>query len=635
MSWLDGLTPEKEVLNQQQRLEFTSELPEPGAFHGAYDVIGPSLVRGGIEGFGAVEALAAQGSGNMAAMGLGVDVLMGGGMGASPIDDAEQEAIDRRVNIIGAETAQATIDLRPDPASTGLAGQIIGEAMAILPRTAIAAVAGGPIAGAVAAGAPAGFAGKYVGMAEGLDESTATLKGVIEGATVGVGAVLPAARFVKPVLGDLGIAIGANVGLGVGSRGATGALLENAGYTAQAAQYKAMDGNAIAVDAILGAAFFGIGRASMRAPSTKQVQAALAENNAQHFDVGTAPGLPATAKSAVAHQDALRSAVDQINRGEPVVLPDSIHSAEFLRAADEAAPIAPPRAEVLAAARTEIEPVIRAELEQQAAGIAPNVKDLKAELANLQRTAADLDATFTERAKAFQQQGQGRKKAETSARAEIAAERESLTQQQATINKTLESNRSGEQARADIAAIARGESPAGMDERIAARADEIAKGFEKKPLAAGVRQATDEGSFRTMAQVAREEIQRLLDDLDVRDPRPEAAPIDIAPVRADEAQAIAEPAPTAITESQPVAGTTTPASGKPGAVDPVNLVADEIMARTGDIQLPTGAIDAEGRAITVSAKQMLAEADADIARAEQDANGFAAAAACFLQRGVK
>lgn len=637
MSWLDGLVDESEAMSQIQRLDTTSDQLAPGFFTGALDVIGPGLVRGGIEGVGTVEALLTQGAGNLSAMNLTLGDVMGGGQGASPIDEEESAAIKQRVDVIGSSVAEATIDLRPNPASVGMAGQIIGEAAAILPRTIAGAVAAGPLGGAIAAGAPAGLSGKYVAMEEGVDEATATLKGLVDATTIGVGAVLPAAKFVGPALGDFAIAVGANVGLGVGGRGLTGKLLEDAGYTAQAAQYKAFDGTAIAVDAILGAAFFGIGRASMRRPTTEQVQAALTENNAQHFDTGTAPGAATTPAAAVAHQDALRAAVEQISRGEPVTLPESIHAAEFLRSADEFQPVAPARQEIMASARMDVEPTFRAELEQQAAGIVPNVKDLKAELSTLQRTIDGLDSTFRERAKAFQEQGQPRKKAEASARQEIAAEREQITRRQAAITESLDTNRSAEQARADLAALDRGEAPKALDERVAARADEVAKGFERKPLADSVSKA---GPEMSLIQVARQEIARIVDELERLEARPAPAKLDIgqpAARAASEAPA-AQQAATGTSE----AGATRapdqpgqPAAGDDMAGDPSIRVADEIMARVDDIQVPTGATDVDGNPVTVSARQLLAEADADIARAKQDANGFAAAAACFLQRGIK
>lgn len=639
MSWLDGLVDEGEALSQTQRLDTTTEQLAPGFFTGSLDVIGPGLLRGGLEAGAAVEAgFSSLWTGALEGVAglLLPEPKFGGKVDVTSAERSSQETL-------GEGVAEAVQELRPDPASVGMAGQIIGEAAAILPRTAVAAVMGGPIAGAVAAGAPAGYSSKQVGMAEGLDESTATLKGVIDAATVGVGAVIPAARFVKPVLGDLAIAVGANVALGAGGRGLTGELLEGGGYTVQASQYKAMDAAAMAVDGILGAAFFGIGRASMRRPTTQQVQAALTENNAQHFDVGTAPGVPTTPRAAVAHQEALRSAIDQISRGEPVTLPESIHNAEFLRAGDELLPIAPARQEVLASARMDVEPVIRAELEQQAAGIVPNVKDLKTELATLQRTVDNLDATFRDRAKAFQEQGQPRKKAEASARQEIAAEREQITQRQAAINDSLNINRGAEQARADLAAIERGELPKAFESRVSARADEITQGFQRKPLADGVVEA----NRQSISQIARQEISRILDDLDRLEARPEPKPLDIgrpvdATVQAKDATKPAksatqarENAPAAPKDAAARQAEQQPAGSADAANDPSVQVANEIMARVDDIQLPTGAIDADGKPVTVSARQLLAEADADIQRAQQDANGFAAAAACFLQRGVK
>ena len=63
-------------------------------------------------------------------------------------------------------------------------------------------------------------------------------------------------------------------------------------------------------------------------------------------------------------------------------------------------------------------------------------------------------------------------------------------------------------------------------------------------------------------------------------------------------------------------------------------VADEILSRVDDMRISTGAMDADGNPITVSARELLANADAEIVKAQQDAKGFAAAAACFLQRGL-
>jgi hypothetical protein len=638
MSWLDGAIEESEVLSQTQRLEFTSDLPEPGAFKGSLDVLGPNLLRGGIEAGSAIE------SGFSSLWQTGLDAAagaflpepkFGGTVSVTSMEEAAQETL-------GEGTAQVVQDLRPDPAEVGMVGQILGEAAAVLPRTAVAAAFGGPLAGMVGAGAPAGYSSKQVGMAEGLDESTATLKGVVDAATMGVGAVLPAAKFVKPLLGDAAIAVGANVGLGMAGRGLAAELLEGGGYHAQAAQYRAMDGMAIATDAVLGAAFFGIGRASMRRPTTEQVNAALTERNSQHFDFDTAPGAPINPRSAVAHQDALRTAVEQLSRGEPVVLPDSIHSAEFVRAADDAPPIAPGRDQALASARQDLEPALRVELEQEAAGILPNVKDVRAELATLSKSIDGLDATFRARAKEFQQEGQSRKQAEASAREAIASERLELTDRQTALNDSLTGNRTAELARADLVALNRGEVPKRFEGRLSQRPDAIVKGFDKSPLAAGVAK----GNKVSLAQVAREEISRIMADLDRAEPTLQAKPLDIGQPRvaAEPATNAAKPGkdatqPAKTSTSDPKNATPEPkdatqAKGEQGDSDSVVQVADEILARTDDMRIATGALDEDGNPITLSARELLAQADADIARAQEESKGFAAAAACFLQRGA-
>lgn len=638
MSWLDGLVEDNEALSQDERLGRTAEKPTPGAFTGALETLGPNLLRGGLEAGAAVESGFSslwQGGLDLAASALLPEPKFGGTPDVTSAERSSQETL-------GQGTAQAVMDLRPDPAEVGVVGQILGEAAAVLPRTVVGTVLGGPVGAAVAAGGPAGYASKQVGMAEGLDESTATLKGVIDAATVGVGAALPAARFVKPLLGDAAIAVGANVGLGMAGRGATATLLESGGYHAQAAQYRAMDGTAIATDAILGAAFFGIGRAGMRRPTTEQVDASLAERTYQHADIDTAPGAPINPKSAVAHQDAIRTAIAQLSRGEPVALPESIHSAEFMRTTENSSVVAPTRDVALATAKQDLEPTLRVELEQEAAGILPNVKDVKTELASVARSLEGLDETFRARAKEFQQQGQSRKRAEQSARQAIDAERLNLTDRQNALNDNLTGNRSAELARADLAVLNRGEVPPRFEDRLSQRADAIVQGFEKKPLAAGVAEANTQ---LTMAQVAQQEIRRILDDIERTEPTLQAKPLDIGqPIDAAKSATDAtKPGKNATQQAEsstsaPKNATSQPKDAtKPGSdaadPDPVVQVADEILSRMEDMRLSTGALDADGNPITVSAREMLAQADTDVVRAQEESRGFAAAAACFLQRG--
>ncbi|NVZ61259.1 hypothetical protein HX867_04115 [Pseudomonas gingeri] len=640
MSWLDGLVEDNEAASQDQRFERTADKLAPGVFTGAYGAIGQGLVRGGIEAVNTVKSLAVQAAGADQALSLGLSGMVLDGQDAEEQAQQVNADTERRARDIGKDTAQAVQLLRPDPTEVGFVGQILGEAAAILPRTVVGSIAAGPLGAAVAAGGPAGYASKQVGVAEGLDEGTATGKAFIDAATVGVGAFLPAARFVGPVIGDAAIAVGANVGLGMAGRGGTAALLEHNGYSAQAAQYRAMDGTAIITDAVLGAAFFGLARAGMRKPTTDQVDAALTERTYQHADVDTAPGAPINPRSAVAHQDAIRTAIDQLSRGESVVLPESIHSAQFMRGLDEPRPMAPTRESARVTARQDLEPTMRLELEQEAVGILPNVRDVKAELSTVARSLDALDDSFRARAKEFQQQGQSRKRAEQSARQAIQDERMALSDRQAALTDSLSNNRSAELARGDLAAMDRGEIPQRFQGRVDQRADAIVQGFDKNPLAAGVA----EGNKMSMAQIARQEIARILDDIERADPTLQAKPLDIGASKNVEKPETAPAAtgkpggesgaPKVTTPDKPGADVVNDA-GKGGgeASDPVLQVADEILSRVDDMRLATGALDADGNPVTVSAREMLAQADAEIQAAQQDARGFAAAAACFLQRG--
>lgn len=635
MSWLDGMVEDGEAQSQDQRLSRTSEKLAPGVFTGALSTIGPNLLRGAIEGGRTIQSTALQ----LGSLAIESDLAIGSSYAPDDGQLADQQKFrETQAKDIGEATAKSVMDLRPDPSEVGMVGQILGEASAVLPRTVLGAIAAGPVGAAAAAAAPAGFSSKQVGMAEGLDESTATKKGLIDAATTGIGVALPAAKFVKPLLGDLAIAVGANVGLGMAGRGATAKLLESNGYASQAAQYKVMDGTALATDAIMGLAFFGLGRANFRRPTSKQVDAALTERTNQHADIDTAPGAPIDPRSAVAHQDAIRTVINQLQRGEPVVLPDSIHSAQFLRTAEESSVVAPPRDVALETARQDLAPKLRVELEQEAAGILPNVKDVKAELSTVAQNLAALDDSFKARAKEFQQQGQGRKQAEQSARQAIEAERLDLSDRQASLNEALGGNRSAEQARADLNAMDRGEVPKRFQDRVAQRADAIVKGFDKNPLAANVAEANTK---LTMAQIARQEITRILDDIERADPTLQPKALDIpepkAMPKADAAAPKGESPPGGkpAAQDKPVpANDYAKPAGESGAADPVVQVADEVLSRVEDMRISTGAMDADGNPITVSARELLASADAEIVKATQDAKGFAAAAACFLQRGL-
>ena len=348
-----------------------------------------------------------------------------------------------------------------------------------------------------------------------------------------------------------------------------------------------------------------------------------------------APGLPVDPRSAVAHQDALRAAINSINRGEPVVLPDNIQSASFLRAGDESPVIAPSRDQALASAREELLPVVRAEAEQAAAGSLPNVRDIRAELATVSKTLDDLDSTFRAKAKEFQGQGLGRKKAEQSARKAIAEERSQLAGRQSELNYSLAGNRSAEQARAELNALDRGELPARFDERFNARADEIIQGFQRKPLADGVAAAKRTMTPRQIDErAAREELDLLVREYEATLPRePVAAPA---------------PKPGLPPSGKPAAPkVTTPDKPGPEVVNgggkPDGEGRPAARAESAELQLLRGAVarnpealvrtgyDADGNPTSARADQVLAEIEAEHAVGVREASSYTAAIGCLLR----
>ncbi|MNC33632.1 hypothetical protein D3C75_820360 [compost metagenome] len=204
----------------------------------------------------------------------------------------------------------------------------------------------------------------------------------------------------------------------------------------------------------------------------------------------------------------------------------------------------------------------------------------------------------------------------------------------------------------------RGETPARLQQQVDQRAEQIGSAFKRSALASSV--APDHGL--ALNRLAGQEILRLLregghpiDDADVQVPvrdleqppvtppartakdTAESAPAGLEsetvaplPREADEPQAAADQAP-----ATPRATDEAMADGDPLAgIDPeLSGLIDSIVSGQRDVQLPTGAIDEEGRPVTVSARELLAEADADIARANNDSSGFLAAALCSLRFG--
>lgn len=639
--------------------------PVPTFWDGGWDAIGDGLARGAFETAAAVDS----GFNNLWVTGLdaAADLLLpeprNGGTPNVTFAERSRQQDQAMAN------AELIKELRPSPETTGIAGQVLGELAAVVPRTIGGFASAGPIGGALAAGAPAGYSGAVVAESDGVDPKTAAIKGGIDAATYGIGALIPAARIFGNVFADAGATVGANVGLGIASRGGTAALLESKGYKQQAQQYRALDGTAMLIDAVLGGAFWGIGRGMSRPQvSPETVDAALAGNNGTHAQHGTAPGAPVDAASSVAHQNALDLALQQLARGEPVNVSGMLSDAAFIRS-DR---VGPETEVVRQQAQQEVFAQARAELEPVAAAGLPNVRDIRTEVAGLRRSLGELDQaheaagnTYRQAAKEFQQQRMSRKQAERAARDSIAQQRHAIDEQRVAtqsrideLTQQLDGNRAAEVAGGELAAMDRGDTPARLQQQVDQRAEQIGSAFKRSALASSV--PPDHGL--ALNRLAGQEIQRLLregghpiDDADIQVPtrdidqlpvtppvRSETAPPETGTLRSESETVPPRtddvPPPTDETQLAPSAprGSEEPAPGSDplaGIDGELPALVDSIVSGERDIRLPTGAIDADGNPVTVSARELLAEADADIARANTDSKGFLAAALCSLRFG--
>lgn len=228
--------------------------------------------------------------------------------------------------------------LRPDPATTGMLGQVLYGVGKILPQ----AVAGGLVAGPVGA---AGLVATTQGIeetkrleSEGVDDSTATKAGVVEGITQGVGVVIPASMGTR-LATRLATGTALNVTLGGVSRGSTGAILRANGYHDMAEQYRVLDGAALLTDAILGSAFGAMGGHGKKGEPAHDpindnhpgdLDLGLAANDVRQFELDSSPGIPTDIETRNAHTKAMDTGINQLLAGRDVDVGDTLENTTFL-----------------------------------------------------------------------------------------------------------------------------------------------------------------------------------------------------------------------------------------------------------------------------------------------------------------
>ncbi|HAJ4874381.1 TPA: hypothetical protein HLY36_20550 [Escherichia coli] len=256
--------------------------------------------------------------------------------------------------------------MTPDAATTGTAGQVLYGLFDMGGQAVVGTTLGGPVGGAAAVTSLQGFSEFERLTAQGVDFRTAQEAGLVQGITAGAGTLIPmslglraggalaegvaaqlartgessvrrAAATAVRATPDIAYAAGTNIAFGMAQRGLTAKTLRDGGYSEIANQYDVLDRQAIAIDAVLGVAFGGVGRfinsrgESTNAPnfSPVDIDAALAANAAHHAEIDIAPGVPINVLSRNSHIQALRKAMSDVSQGRPVDVASIVESASF------------------------------------------------------------------------------------------------------------------------------------------------------------------------------------------------------------------------------------------------------------------------------------------------------------------
>lgn len=301
MSAFDLFEQEAAGKLEQAALNPLDTSQSPGFFDGALTGAGTGLVR------------------------LGADVQRVTGLAAGAIAGSLDQIAGTRLQDAVFRNVVAPADklarrMTPDPMEVGMAGQILHGFV--------------KIGGEAALLGPGGTLGlEMIGgtldqMDKGVDLQTAAKVGLVQGTATAAGVALPMTLGARTtVLQNVLYGGATNVAQGVFQRGATGEILAAAGYRDMAEQYRALDAQAVAVDAVLGAAFSGLGRAMQKTagrpfltePKPSDIDAALVANQALHAET-IGPGIPADLASREAHVANLYGAIDDLIEGRPVTM---------------------------------------------------------------------------------------------------------------------------------------------------------------------------------------------------------------------------------------------------------------------------------------------------------------------------
>lgn len=224
-------------------------------------------------------------------------------------------------------------DLRVDPSTTGMAGQLLHGLFDVGSSAALYTPEGAAVM--------EGYTRRQELLDKGVDPIAATAVGTVSGAALLAGVKAPVTmgkvavgRGMQGMAANAAVGASTNLAAGTMERGLTHDLLERTGYKEMAAQYKPYDAQSMMTEAVLGILFSG-GAGMIEARGAKRqamLDAALTVKNALHAR-DTAPGAAVSSKSSAEYHSTLEQAIEQSLRGDPVSVAEAITEAEFVRPA--------------------------------------------------------------------------------------------------------------------------------------------------------------------------------------------------------------------------------------------------------------------------------------------------------------
>ncbi|EBR3458315.1 hypothetical protein DRK51_16375 [Salmonella enterica subsp. enterica serovar Fluntern] len=237
--------------------------------------------------------------------------------------DADK-ALNETYDTIGKQLQDARGYVKPDAGSQGTAAEVLYGLGQFVPAIG-ATIAAGPVVGASTA-----FSSSYEQIyqdfkSKGVDEATARKIAARQSSFNAAGMALPAA-IGTTLATRIASGVAINTGFGGLNRYSVGETLEENGYTEIAKQYRVFDGQAMLVDAVLGAAFGGAHHLAARnadVPPPADTEAPIPAAEVQSVPNATSEGSPTAEASPVTDTPGARARSDaHAPVTEPVAAPD-------------------------------------------------------------------------------------------------------------------------------------------------------------------------------------------------------------------------------------------------------------------------------------------------------------------------